>query len=34
MGIRIDDGSEHIIISGVTAKKMWGDGFYVKAPQC
>jgi hypothetical protein len=31
MGIRIDDGSEHITISGVTAKKMWGDGFYVQS---
>lgn len=30
MGLRIDDGSKHITISGVTAKKMWGDGFYVK----
>jgi Pectate lyase superfamily protein len=30
MGIRIDHGSEHIEISGVTAKEMWGDGFYVQ----
>jgi hypothetical protein len=28
-GIRIDGGAEHITISGVTAKEMWGDGFYV-----
>ena len=30
MGIRIDRGAKRITISGVTAKKMWGDGFYVK----
>lgn len=30
MGIRIDRGAKHITISGVTAKKMWGDGFYVR----
>lgn len=31
MGIRIDRGAEHITISGVTAKNMWGDGFYVQS---
>jgi polygalacturonase len=30
MGIRIDNGSEHITISGVVVKEMWGDGFYVE----
>jgi hypothetical protein len=30
MGIRIDDGAKHITISGLTSKKMWGDGFYVQ----
>jgi polygalacturonase len=30
MGVSIDRGAEHITISGVTAKKMWGDGFYVE----
>jgi hypothetical protein len=30
MGLRIVKGSKHIIVSGVTAKEMWGDGFYVK----
>jgi polygalacturonase len=30
MGIRIDQGAEHITITGVTAKKMWGDGFYIE----
>ncbi|MGH6737897.1 MAG: right-handed parallel beta-helix repeat-containing protein, partial [Bradyrhizobium sp.] len=29
MGIRIDDDAKRITISGLTAKKMWGDGFYV-----
>jgi hypothetical protein len=29
MGIRIDRSAEHITISGVISKKMWGDGFYV-----
>jgi polygalacturonase len=29
MGIRIDGGSQRITVSGVTATKMWGDGFYV-----
>jgi polygalacturonase len=29
MGILIDNGSEHVIISGVIVKEMWGDGFYV-----
>ncbi len=28
MGISIND-AQHVTISGVTAKKMWGDGFYV-----
>lgn len=31
MGIRIELGAEHITISGVTAKNMWGDGFFVEA---
>lgn len=30
MGIRIGHGAKHIIISGVTAREMWGDGFYVQ----
>lgn len=30
MGIRISDSAQHIAISGVTAKAMWGDGFYVE----
>jgi hypothetical protein len=30
MGIRISDGAQHVTISGVTAKAMWGDGFYVE----
>ncbi len=30
MGLRILRGAEHITVSGVTAKDMWGDGFYVK----
>jgi hypothetical protein len=30
MGIRIDDGAKRITISGVTSRKMWGDGFYVE----
>jgi hypothetical protein len=30
MGIRIDRGASHVTISGLTAKKMWGDGFYVQ----
>jgi len=30
MGIRIDNASEHITISGVVVKEMWGDGFYVE----
>ena len=29
MGIRIDDDAKRITISELTAKKMWGDGFYV-----
>ena len=29
MGIHIGKRAEHITISGVTSKKMWGDGFYV-----
>jgi hypothetical protein len=31
MGIRIEQGAQHITISGVTAKNMWGDGFFVEA---
>lgn len=30
MGIRIDDGAKNVTIAGLTAKKMWGDGFYVQ----
>src|SRR5262249_8762952 len=30
MGLRILRGSKNIVVSGVTAKDMWGDGFYVK----
>ncbi|MFO7477388.1 MAG: glycosyl hydrolase family 28-related protein [Methyloceanibacter sp.] len=30
MGISILGGAKHITVIGVTAKKMWGDGFYVK----
>jgi polygalacturonase len=30
MGIRIDRGAAHISISSVTAKAMWGDGFYIE----
>jgi hypothetical protein len=30
MGIRISDGAQHVTINGVTAKAMWGDGFYVE----
>ena len=29
-GIRVEKGASHITISGVTSKKMWGDGFYVE----
>ena len=29
MGLYIRDGAEHILIAGVTARKMWADGFYV-----
>ena len=30
MGIRIYHGAKRITISGVTSRKMWGDGFYVE----
>ena len=30
MGIRIMRDASNITVSGVTSKKMWGDGFYVK----
>src|SRR5262249_38542368 len=30
MGIWIGEGAEHVTISGVTATKMWGDGFYIQ----
>jgi polygalacturonase len=30
MGVRITDGAQHVTISGVTAKAMWGDGFYAE----
>jgi Pectate lyase superfamily protein len=33
MGIRIDDDAKHITISGLTAKKMWGDGFYIQGAE-
>jgi polygalacturonase len=29
MGVRIDGGAKRITLSGVTARHMWGDGFYV-----
>ena len=29
MGIKIGHGAKRVVISGVTAKKMWADGFYV-----
>jgi len=29
MGIRIGKGAKHITVSGLTSKRMWGDGFYV-----
>lgn len=30
MGIRIEGGAQRITIAGVTAKNMWGDGFYIE----
>jgi polygalacturonase len=30
MGILISGGADHVTISGVTAAKMWGDGFYIE----
>jgi polygalacturonase len=30
MGIHIDEDASHIVINGVTARNMWGDGFYVQ----
>jgi len=30
MGIHINRGASRVTISGVTAKEMWGDGFYVQ----
>jgi len=30
MGLWISEGAEHVTISGVTAAKMWGDGFYIQ----
>ncbi len=30
MGIHIGGGAQRITISGVTSRKMWGDGFYVQ----
>jgi polygalacturonase len=30
LGIRIDRDASHITVSGLIAKKMWGDGFYVQ----
>lgn len=29
MGVRIGPDAENVTISGVTARKLWGDGFYV-----
>jgi Pectate lyase superfamily protein len=29
VGINVFRGSRHVTVSGVTAKNMWGDGFYV-----
>jgi Pectate lyase superfamily protein len=29
-GIRIDKDASHIVVSGMIAKNMWGDGFYVE----
>jgi Right handed beta helix region len=29
-GIRIDKHASHIVVSGLLAKNMWGDGFYVE----
>lgn len=29
MGIHIGKGAKRVVVSGVTAKKMWADGFYV-----
>jgi len=31
MGIKIGQDADHVTIAGVTAKKMWGDGFYVSS---
>jgi Pectate lyase superfamily protein/Right handed beta helix region len=33
MGIRIGEGAKHITIMGLTSRKMWGDGFYVKGAE-
>ena len=33
MGLRILRGAKDITVSGVTAKEMWGDGFYVKGAE-
>ena len=33
MGIRIERGARHITIAGVTARKMWGDGFYIEGAE-
>jgi hypothetical protein len=30
MGIRIDEGAEHITVSNVTIKDMWGDGVFIE----
>jgi polygalacturonase len=30
MGIRIEHDANNVTISGVTSRKMWGDGFYVE----
>ena len=33
MGLRVLRGAKRITVSGVTAKEMWGDGFYVKGAE-
>lgn len=33
MGIRISHGAKHVTVSGVTSRKMWGDGFYVEGAE-
>jgi polygalacturonase len=33
MGITIGQGSKHVTVIGVTATRMWGDGFYVQSAE-